>query len=124
MNRNLIYDEYIGRIIEMQTEEGKITCSVLSVFRTSEDIDQKYIALIQMTEQGPTEDLYVYKFNLLEDGSPELALIESDDEYSVVSSFLSELLDEMEKEEANHHDHEDHEGCGCSCSGCGSHGCH
>lgn len=124
--RNLIFDEYIGRTLVMDTDKGQITCSVLVVFKTEEDAEQRYIALLALENNEVSDNLYLYRFDEDENG-PALSNIESDLEYQAVTNVLGEYLDKLDEEKMHHHDHDHDHDCGCSCScsgGCGSGGCH
>lgn len=74
-------------------DDTVIDCVVLSIF----DVDGKdYIAV--MPEEGNEDEgiVYLYRYNELENGEPELTNIETDEEYEIVSDAFDEILDEQE----------------------------
>ncbi len=118
--QNLIYDEYIGRGLTLQTDEGEIQCQVFAAFRLDDKNDQKYIALLEMMDSEVSNKLLIYRFNEDENGTPMLDNIASDEEYTKVSNFLSDYMNYLDELEKQAHDHDS---CGCGCGSCGG-GCH
>ena len=57
MNLNLIYEEYAGRGITLQTDEKQMSCQVFVVFKTEEDENQKYIALLEVLDNEVSNHL-------------------------------------------------------------------
>lgn len=131
MKRDFVFEQYSGRMLTLIADDGtELTCSVLVVYKTREDSDQMYIALLQVKDGHPTDELLLYRF-FEEDGAPSLEPIQSDIEYTEAANFLGEYLDEMEALGAaedgcgcgcgHDHDHEEDHGHG-GCSSCGG-GC-
>lgn len=103
----LIFSEYIGRTLVMQTD-NRITCSVLVVFKLNEESNQKYIALLALDDDNQVnENLYLYRFDETDEG-PSLENIQSDDEDKEVSTVLGMYLDKLDEERQSHS-----HSCGC-----------
>jgi uncharacterized protein YrzB (UPF0473 family) len=75
---------------------SEMECIVLSVFTVS---DRQYIALLPMNEAGSVDDdaqVFLYRFQELENEEIELENIEDDDEFELVSDYFDEMLDAEE----------------------------
>lgn len=113
MIQDLLFNEYAGRGITLQTDDGTVECQVFTVFRTSVESEQRYIALIEISDEHSNR-LLLYRFSENENG-PSLDNIDNEDEYSAVTSVLNEYMEYLENLE--HKIQEEHEcGCGCGCS--------
>ena len=69
----------------------ELECAVLTIFPAG---DNQYIALLPMKDGEVPEDgdVYLYRYEE-EDGQPNLANIEDDDEYEMVADAFDEFLD-------------------------------
>lgn len=78
---------------------GELECIVLSVFPVN---NRQYIALLPMNEDGSVDDdaqVYLYRFQELENEEIEIENIEDDEEFELVSDYFDEMLDEEEFDE-------------------------
>lgn len=86
--------------VTLTLDDGTVLeCVVLTIFPAG---DFEYIALLPLTEDGDDEDegeVFLYRYQELEDGEIELLNIEDDEEYELVSDAFDELLDEAEYDE-------------------------
>jgi uncharacterized protein YrzB (UPF0473 family) len=80
-------------------DDSVVTCMILSVFPVGE---KKYIALLPLAEDGnPAPDAETYVYRYIEHGPgeyPELASIESDEEYNKVAYAFTLSLDDKNSE--------------------------
>lgn len=78
-------------------DDSVVKCMILSVFPVQ---GRKYIALLPLGDDGePAADAETYVYRYIEHGSgedPELASIESDEEYDAVSDAFNALMDDSE----------------------------
>lgn len=94
--------------LEEQDEEMTVTltlddgstveCIVLTIFEASNGND--YIALLPI--EGPeaeSGEVFLYRYNEDADGNPDLANIEDDEEFEIVSDAFDEFLDAQEFDE-------------------------
>lgn len=84
--------------VTLSLDDGsQLECVVLTIFTAGE---RDYIALLPMegpeTEEG---EVYLYRYSESEDGEPDLANIEDDDEYEIVAEAFDQLLDDAEYDE-------------------------
>lgn len=84
--------------VTLTLDDGsELECVVLTIFSAGE---RDYIALLPMegaeSEEG---EVYLYRYSESEDGQPNLANIEDDDEYEIVADAFDELLDDAEYDE-------------------------
>lgn len=84
--------------VTLTLDDGsELECVVLTIFPAGE---HDYIALLPMegaeSEEG---EVYLYRYSESEDGQPNLANIEDDDEYEIVADAFDELLDDAEYDE-------------------------
>ncbi len=80
-------------------DDTELECAVLSIFPVE---DKQYIALLPLTEDENEEEeaeVFLYRFEELEDGELNLLNIEDDDEYEKVADAFDELLDAQEFDE-------------------------
>lgn len=84
--------------VTLTLDDGaELECVVLTIFTAGE---REYIALLPT--QGPEAEegeVYLYRYAETEDGQPDLANIEDDDEYEIVAEAFDELLDSEEYDE-------------------------
>lgn len=84
----------------LSLEDGsELECIVLSVFPVN---NRQYIALLPMNEEGSVDDdaqVYLYRFQELENEEIEIENIEDDEEFELVSDYFDEMLDEEEFDE-------------------------
>lgn len=115
MIQDLLFNEYAGRGITLQTDDGAVECQVFTVFKTSVDSEQKYIALIEMNDLEHSNRLLLYRFDENEDG-PSLENIDNEEEYKSVTDVLNEYMAYLDDLEQKMHEHDGECGCGCGCS--------
>ncbi len=84
----------------LSLEDGsELECIVLSVFPVN---NRQYIALLPMNENGGVDEdaqVYLYRFQELENEEIEIENIEDDEEFELVSDYFDEMLDEEEFDE-------------------------
>ena len=84
--------------VTLSLDDGsQLECVVLTIFTAGE---RDYIALLPM--EGPEAEegeVYLYRYSESEDGEPDLANIEDDDEYERVAEAFDQLLDDAEYDE-------------------------
>ncbi len=91
-------DEMMERdIITMELEDGEtLECMVLEIFPVQ---GRQYIALLPVNEDGDVDEdaeIYLYRYEELEDDEVSLESIEDDDEFEIVSDAYDELRDAAE----------------------------
>lgn len=75
-----------------------VDCEVVCIFPVE---DKEYIALLPLDEEGNENSegtVYIYGFAMV-DGQPDLANIESDEEYETAADAFDAWLDEQEFDE-------------------------
>ena len=78
-------------------DDSELECAVISIFPAK---DNKYIALLPLDENGENHDGEVYLYRYFEEnGNPQLANIEDDEEYEIASDAFDEMLDNAEFDE-------------------------
>lgn len=82
-------------------DDSKIECVVLSIFEAGE---RNYIAVLPEEENEEESQVYLYRYEEDNDGSPVLSNIETDEEYEIVADAFDEILDEEEFYEMNGED--------------------
>lgn len=88
--------------VELELEDGSsVTCGIVTILTIKE---QDYIVLLPLNEEGKNEDGEVWFYRYHEDendvnAEPELAYIDDDDEYEMVSDAFDEYLDNAEFDE-------------------------
>ena len=86
-------------------DDTEVECVVLTVFNAGE---HEYIALLPMEGADSEEgEVYLYRYRETEDGTPNLDIIEDDDEYEIVAEAFDELLDAQEYDELVGEDEEE-----------------
>lgn len=91
INDNLEEKRIVYITLEDDTE---LECVVLGIFDVN---DREYIAVMPTDKAEDEEgEVYLYRYNELEDGTPELDNIETDEEFEIVQDAFEELLDEEE----------------------------
>lgn len=90
-------DEYMTVELTLDNDEV-VECAILTLFEAD---GKEYIALLPLNEDGETEegDVYLYRYLENEDGEPELANIDDDDEYEIAADAFDEWMDTQEFEE-------------------------
>ena len=78
-----------------------VTCSIVTILTVKE---QDYIVLLPLDAEGENEDgeVWFYRYSENEENpneEPELAYIEDDEEYEIVSEAFDEYLDNVEFDE-------------------------
>lgn len=87
--------------VDLELEEGRVTCSVVTIFSVGE---RDYIALLPLDKNGEnTEgDVWIYGYSENPEDpneEPELRYIEEDEEYERASDAFEEYLDNCEFDE-------------------------
>lgn len=87
--------------VELDLDEGKVTCSVVTIFSAG---GEDYIALLPLNENGENEDgsVWIYGYSENPDNpneEPKLRYIEDDEEYERASDAFDEFLDNAEFDE-------------------------
>lgn len=84
--------------VTLTLDDGtELECAVLSIFPVGEN---QYIALLPLEENTDDEgDVFLYRFNQLENDEIELLNIEDDDEYEAVADAFDQMLDEADFED-------------------------
>ena len=88
--------------VTLDLEDGtSVTCSIVTILTVKE---QDYIVLLPLDAEGENEDgeVWFYRYSENEENpneEPELAYIEDDEEYEIVSEAFDEYLDNVEFDE-------------------------
>ena len=88
--------------VTLDLEDGTSgTCSIVTILTVKE---QDYIVLLPLDAEGENEDgeVWFYRYSENEENpneEPELAYIEDDEEYEIVSEAFDEYLDNVEFDE-------------------------
>lgn len=79
-------------------DDSTVECAIISIFDAA---NKEYIALLPLDENGQNSDgeVYLYRYLNNDGSSPQLANIETDEEYEIASEAFDELLDSMEYDE-------------------------
>lgn len=79
-------------------DNSTVECMIVGIFDAGE---KEYIALLPLDENGQNSDgeVYLYRYTVSAQGTPELENIETDEEYEIASEAFDELLDSMEFDE-------------------------
>lgn len=79
-------------------DDSTVECAIVGIFDAGEN---EYIALLPLDENGQNEDgeVYLYRYTVDVAGTPQLANIETDEEYEIASEAFDEMLDSMEYDE-------------------------
>lgn len=101
VNQNEEFDEELDMTIELELEDGKVTCAIITILTVGE---QDYIVLLPLDEEGENEDgnVWIYRYDEDPDDEtkdPELSQIEDDEEYEAVADAFDEYLDAAEFDE-------------------------
>lgn len=87
--------------VELELDEGTVTCSVVTILSAGE---QDYIALLPLDEKGKNTDGEVWLYRYAENPDdaneePVLTFIEDDEEYERAADAFDEFLDQAEFDE-------------------------
>lgn len=88
--------------VTLDLEDGtSVTCSIVTILTVKE---RDYIVLLPLDADGENEDgeVWFYRYSENEENpneEPELAYIEDDEEYEIVSEAFDEYLDNVEFDE-------------------------
>ena len=88
--------------VTLDLEDGtSVTCSIVTILTVQ---NQVYIVLLPLEEDGENHDgmVWFYRYHENENDpneEPELAYIEDDEEYEIVSDAFDEYLDNVEFDE-------------------------
>lgn len=79
-------------------DDSTVECAIVGIFDAGEN---EYIALLPLDENGQNSDgeVYLYRYTVDAAGTPQLANIETDEEYEIASEAFDEMLDSMEYDE-------------------------
>lgn len=79
-------------------DDSTLECAIVGIFDAG---DKEYIALLPLDENGENSDgeVFLYRYAVRKDGTPDLANIESDEEYELAAEAFDEMLDSMEYDE-------------------------
>lgn len=93
-DNNLVGEEEEATVTLTLDDGTEVECAVVAIFPAGE---KEYIALLPLAgEEAENGEVYLYRFQELENGEIDLSNIENDDEYEVVADAFDELLDEEE----------------------------
>ncbi|MDD6572240.1 MAG: DUF1292 domain-containing protein [Thermoflexaceae bacterium] len=96
-NEPLIPDDFDTTVTLTLDNDEELECAVISIFDAN---GRRYIALLPLEGKAADDgEVYLYRYNETEDGQPDLANIESDEEFEIVSDAFDEMLDEAEYQE-------------------------
>ena len=88
-NQNLDED---AMFVTLDLDDGsQVECEILTIFDVNK---QDYIALLPLSDDEESEEVFIYRYFEDEDGNPSLENIEDDEEYEAVADRFDELLDE------------------------------
>ena len=88
--------------VELELDDGtNVVCSIITILEVN---NKDYIVLLPLDENGENEDgeVWFYRYSENPDDpneEPILDLIESDEEYEIVSEAFDEYLDSIEFDE-------------------------
>lgn len=84
--------------VTLELDNGETCeCAILTILEVGE---QNYIVLLPQNPTAEEEgEVYIYRYIQDANGNPDLANIEDDDEFEVVSEAFDEWLDESEYDE-------------------------
>lgn len=87
-------------VVTLDLDDGsQVTCEILTIFDVE---DKSYIVLLPQDKNGnPNEDgqVFIYRYEEAEDGTPSLDNIASDEEYDKVAEAFQDLYYEDEDDE-------------------------
>ncbi|MCM1468156.1 MAG: DUF1292 domain-containing protein [Alistipes sp.] len=96
-NEPLIPDDFDTTVTLTLDNDEELECAVISIFEAN---NNRYIALLPLEgKDAENGEVYLYRYNETADGQPDLANIETDEEFEIVSDAFDELLDEAEYQE-------------------------
>lgn len=96
-NEPLIPDDFDITVTLTLDNDEELECAVISIFEAD---NKRYIALLPLEgDDAENGEVYLYRYNETADGQPDLANIETDEEFEIVSDAFDELLDEAEYQE-------------------------
>lgn len=96
-NESLIPDDFDTTVTLTLDNDEELECAVISIFEAN---NNRYIALLPLEgDDAENGEVYLYRYNETADGQPDLANIETDEEFEIVSDAFDELLDEAEYQE-------------------------
>ncbi len=96
-NEPLIPDDFDTTVTLTLDNDEELECAVISIFEAD---NKRYIALLPLEgDDAENGEVYLYRYNETADGQPDLANIETDEEFEIVSDAFDELLDEAEYQE-------------------------
>lgn len=92
--------------VTLSLDDGStVECVVLTIFEANNGND--YIALLPISgPEAETGEVFLYRYSEDAEGNPDLANIEDDEEFEIVSDAFDEFLDEQEFDELVEDDEE------------------
>lgn len=98
MGKNEEMDMELEEMVTLTLDNGEeVGCAVIAIYPVN---GRDYIALLPLEGEGAdTGEVYLYRFMEDEEGNPNLANIEDDEEYEAASDAFDELLDAEEFDE-------------------------
>lgn len=108
---NNIPDNDEEMYVELDLDEGTVTCSIVTIFSVGE---KDYIALLPLDENGENTDGDVWIYGYKEDpndpnAEPEILYIEDEEEYEAAADAFDEYLDSQDFDELVSDEEEDME---------------
>lgn len=99
INKNPDNDEEM--YVDLDLDDGIVTCSIVAIFSTA---GKDYIALLPLDENGENADGDVWIYGYKEDPEhpetePEILYIEAEEEYEIAADAFDEYLDAQEFDE-------------------------
>ncbi len=92
-------DELDDIRVTIELEDGEVECAIHTIFEMD---GQDYIVLVPVDENDEMIDdaePFVYRYFEDEDGNPEIANIESEEEFDKVADYFDELQDDWQLQE-------------------------
>lgn len=101
MSENNIGFEDENMTVELELDDGNVTCAIITILSVNE---QDYIVLLPLDENGENEDGEVWFYRYFENENdpneePVLEYIDDDEEYERVEDAFDEYLDNAEFDE-------------------------
>lgn len=83
-------------IVTLDTDDGALDFRILTIF----DADRQDYIVLQPTEDVnedcTTDDIFIYRYVIDENGEPSIENIEDDDEWDMVNDYFESLYSEAE----------------------------
>ena len=83
-------------IVTLDTDDGALDFRILTIF----DADRQDYIVLQPTEDVnedcTTDDIFIYRYVIDENGEPSIENIEDDDEWDMVNDYFESLYSEAD----------------------------